>query len=82
MKEFTIEELAEWIDERFTYELQPGEITAAEYSRIMGMDHNTAAARLNKMAKLGLMTSKREVVNGKNMRVFMKVNDVEFEAID
>ena len=82
MKEFTIEELAEWISDCFDYQLKPGEITAEVYAEEAGLDDKQASYRLNKLVKSGIMASKREVINGRNRRVFYRIPDVEFKAID
>ena len=82
MDEFTTEELAEWVHDRFSYELKPGEITAAEYARLKDVEHNTAGGRLNKLVRDGFMHSKREIIDGKNVRVFWRVPSVEYETTD
>lgn len=82
MEPFTTDELLDWIDERFDYELKEGEITARMYAQAKGLDHNTAGGRLNKLVRLGVLTSFRAIVDGKNVRVFRQVPSVEYETTD
>lgn len=74
MDEFTSEELAAWIDQKFEYELQPGELTAAIYARVSNIDKQAASYRLNKMVKAGQMASKYETMAGKHTRIFYRLN--------
>ena len=84
MDAFTSEELAAWATEEYNaiahrwgtnYELQPGEITAAMFAEQADNSLETARRKLNRLAQMGRMERRYEVIDGNRVVIYKRVTE-------